>query len=493
MRKRLIFGLLGVLPAALSLLSGCTGMVQEELDQTHAKLAALQALAASVNKDLTTLDKIVAQLDEGHTILYDSFVETEDGYEVSFRDGKKIFIPFGKDGMDGRTLIPIGVKDEDGIYYWTVDGEWLLDAEGNKIRAGADQGVDGIAPQIKVEEGYWWISTDGGESFEQLASCEEMDGMGVFKGSPDISDPSKIVLTLWDGTQIELPCRRAVTLSFNGPAQDTLLIAGGEELPVPYEVLREGGEDLPLIVTSGTDGTYFSRIEEGDDVGKGTVWVKAPTIFAEGYILMSAWCDGYSALKMISFREREIIPADKNITIRLGSSGNTRTIPYWTNFDYTISSPTEDWLQVSHVPETDSLSLQYGPYTGKEIRTSSFTISPTDHPGYPCTTFFVRQTTSSEPYDLEPGSSFTFTNRTLTAPSEGGDVDLWITLQGKLTASVSEDQDWFQLALSEDYGAWKLHIHVTALPSEASRTSKIVFRINDGTYPVGSISITQQR
>ena len=125
-----------VLPVFLSVFSGCTDMVRPELDETHAKLQALQELAGAVNRDLHILDLIVQELDDGHTILPETFQQTEDGYEVSFRDGKKIVIPFGKDGVDGVQFVPVGVRDEDGLYYWTLDGEWMLDADSTKIRAG---------------------------------------------------------------------------------------------------------------------------------------------------------------------------------------------------------------------------------------------------------------------------------------------------------------------------------------------------------------------
>ena len=113
---------MGTLLVLLAMLCGCTGMVQDELAETHAKLAELQALVDSVNTNLQTLDLIVSKLDTTHTIEPGSLKETEDGYEVSFKDGKKVFIAYGKDGKDGRTLIPIGVlQDTDSLYYWTVD------------------------------------------------------------------------------------------------------------------------------------------------------------------------------------------------------------------------------------------------------------------------------------------------------------------------------------------------------------------------------------
>lgn len=493
MRKVLRFGVLGALPLLLALLPGCTGMVQEELDQTHAKLAALQELAASVNKELTTLDRIVAALDDGHTILPDSFVETEDGYEIAFRDGKKIFVPFGKDGVDGRTLIPVGVRlDEDGIYYWTVDGEWLLDAEGNRMRAGAAEGEDGIAPQVKVEDGFWWISVDGGETFTQLVSCEEMDGVGVFSGI-DLSDPAKILLTLWDGTSIELPCRNPLKLSFSGAVQDTVLIAGGETLTIPYEVIVEGESEEPLTVTAGTDGVF---VIEGLDTGKGEVKVTAPTSFTEGYILLSAFCDGYSTLKMISFREREVAPSEPVITVRLGSGADTCVVTYKTNFEYLLSSPEGDWLQAVSDPESGTVTFTVAPNTGTTVRSCTLTVTPANNPGYTSTTFQVLQATDTRTYSLDPGTAFSFDPETLslTAPAEGGGADIWITSSSELVAGVPETQDWAQATLATESGFWHLKVHVDALPSETPRTGVVTLYAQTaiGNIPIGEIKIIQR-
>lgn len=503
MRKVLRFGVLGVLLLLLTVLPGCTGMVQEELDQTHAKLAALQELAASVNQELTALNRIVAALDDGHSIQIDSFVETEDGYEVTFRDGKKIFIPFGKDAIDGRTLVPIGVRDEeDGIYYWTVDGEWLLDAEGNRIRAGADEGVDGIAPQVKVEDGYWWISVDGGETFTQLASCEYMDGLGVFSAI-DTTDPAKVLLTLWSGTTIELPYYVPLRLSFAGPAQDTVVIAAGETLRIPYEVIVEGESEKPLIVTSGTDGVYVSHLIEGSEPGKGYVQVNAPKAFAEGYILLSAFCDGYSALKMISFREREITPSEPEITVRLRSGADTCAVAYTANFAYQVSSPDGDWLQVVPDPESGTVTFIASPNVDEKgdllpVRSCTVTVSPVNNPDHFCTTFTVIQATSSLTYTLVPGTAFSVVGptdnptQTLTAPAEGGDAEIWITFPSSLVASVDENAlGWVQTSMTADGGFWHLLVHVDALPSETPRTGRIILGLKTGNIPIGEIKITQ--
>ena len=487
MLRRFKAGVPGALLVLLAMLCGCTGMVEDELAETHAKLKALQELVASVNKDLTTLDLIVSKLDDSHTIEPASLKETEDGYEVSFKDGKKIFIPYGKDGKDGWTLIPVGVRsDEDSLYYWTVDGKWLLDDDGNKIRAGATDGVDGedgIVPQIKVEDGFWWISHDGGQNFDKLVSCEDMDGVGVFSGV-DTSDSTKVVLKLLDGTAIEIPRYVSLKVAFSGSAMDTVLIAAGELLPIPYEVSVEGADAGSLIVTAGTDGIYSSRLVAGSEPGKGVALVQAPAVFSEGYILLSAICDGYSAIKMISFKERQISPAADTVTVRMGSGSDTVKVAFSANFEYEISCDST-WINVVSKP-VDTLTFTSVPNPTDSIRTCMVKVSPKDNPGFVCKTFVVKQATESsttvsyDDSDLPGGFSLDINEigdrLTLSAPKAGGEAIIWINTSQDVSITDESIPDWIEAKVTHE-GFFKLSIKVEANETETDRQGKVPLMI----------------
>lgn len=93
----------------------------------------------------------------------------------------------GKDGEQGHTPIVGVAKYTDGIYYWTVDGTWLKDSLGAMVSAqgydGADgkdgmngkdgkdgaDGRDGIAPKLKIENDYWYVSYDNGATWAGVA------------------------------------------------------------------------------------------------------------------------------------------------------------------------------------------------------------------------------------------------------------------------------------------------------------------------------------
>ena len=479
MRKRL---LVWAFLALTAILSGCTDMFRTELDETNAKLKALQELAASTNKELTALSEIVSKLDDTHTIDPKSLVMTDEGYEVSFRDGTKIFIPFGRDGIDGRTLIPVGVKQaEDGLYYWTVDGTELKDAEGNKIRAAATDGKDGIVPQVKVEDGLWKLSVDNGETFTTIASCEEMDGVGVFSGI-DLSDPTKAVLTLINGTKLEIPCITAFKLSFDGPAQDTLLIGGGETLPIPYSLTIEGQAGEPIVVTSGTDGTYVSRVEAGPSPESGTVYVQAPEAFSDGYILLTANCGGYSAVKMISFQPRQVSPARDTVIIRMPRGGFTRVFDYSTNFDYTVETQNVNWMKAVSSPSEKTLSFTTTDNTGNSVRNCTVKVSPKDNPDYACTVFLFYQATNSLTFGTDSECPFSYNDKekTLVIPTEGGEGDLWITYSSDLSVTGLEDTDWATAEISRKDGFYQLRIKAAANDSGESREAKFKVQVGQG-------------
>ena len=100
-------------------------------------------------------------------------------------------------------------KDTDGIYYWTLDGEFIV-VDGQKIKAqgtdgnnGAD-GSDGVTPKLEIQEGYWWISYDNGTNWTQLGKATGEDG----KDADSIKitqDENNVYFELADGTVITMP------------------------------------------------------------------------------------------------------------------------------------------------------------------------------------------------------------------------------------------------------------------------------------------------
>ena len=148
------------------------------------RLAALEELCSRLNTNIVSLQQIVEAL-QGNDYVTGVVPVVENGetvgYTISFSKSGPVTIYHGKKGENGQngTTPVIGVEqDTDGLYYWTLDGEWLTDDEGSKILA---QGMDGkSAYELAVENGYrgteeeWLASLKGntgndGKSAYELA------------------------------------------------------------------------------------------------------------------------------------------------------------------------------------------------------------------------------------------------------------------------------------------------------------------------------------
>ena len=110
------------------------------------RLAALEELCSQLNTNIVSLQQIVEAL-QGNDYVTGVVPVVENGetvgYTISFSKSGPVTIYHGKKGENGQngTTPVIGVEqDTDGLYYWTLDGEWLTDDEGSKILA------QGMAP-----------------------------------------------------------------------------------------------------------------------------------------------------------------------------------------------------------------------------------------------------------------------------------------------------------------------------------------------------------
>ena len=171
-----------VILAASLLAGGCGKFVRDELITMQNEIDHLYGQVDQMNKGLESLQGIVyamgangyiVDVQEGedengkyYKLKFRTITPTADGYE-STDDAYSITLYTGVDGKDGVDALPyvVSVKqdEEDGRWYWysTQDEDWLRTESGDRFL------VDGKTPQLKVEEGYWFISWDGGETWAE--------------------------------------------------------------------------------------------------------------------------------------------------------------------------------------------------------------------------------------------------------------------------------------------------------------------------------------
>ena len=216
---------------ALSAVVGCSyddSALWREMEQVKDRVTTLEEAVIKTNEDIVALQAIVDALQRNLYVV--SVTPTADGYTILFSDNTSVTITNGKDGVNGTNAPIISVReDEDGNYYWTIDGEWLL-VDGERIRAnGLDgengengaKGEDAIAPQVRINDTTkeWEISTDGGITWVSTGVVAEgkdgangsngengangTNGDSLFK-SVDTSNANYVIITLADGTVLRL-------------------------------------------------------------------------------------------------------------------------------------------------------------------------------------------------------------------------------------------------------------------------------------------------
>lgn len=180
--------------------------IWDKLNALENRVAALEQLCRQTNTNLTSIQTIVEGLQNNDYITNIAPIMEGDkviGYTITFSKSGNITIYHGKDGDTPQ----IGVKqDTDGVYYWTIDGDWVLDANGNKIKTS---GTDGATPQLKIENDYWYISYDNGANWEKLGEAKGENGDSIF--SSITYDDDYVYITLNDGTTLVIPRNKSNT------------------------------------------------------------------------------------------------------------------------------------------------------------------------------------------------------------------------------------------------------------------------------------------
>lgn len=201
----------------------------------------LQALGARVEKLESDGDFNIKKINERFLLLQElvnavekngyvtDVTENLDGsYTITFSTGNAYTLRQGIDGEDGQDgkelefLIDVE-KGSDGIYYWKINGNWLLDDKGNKVPASAIDGKDGKssaeigakAPEMRISPNNrtWQISTDGGNTWTDTGiAADGKNGTNGTDGPDDIfvkaqitNDGKSVTFTLRDGRIFTVP------------------------------------------------------------------------------------------------------------------------------------------------------------------------------------------------------------------------------------------------------------------------------------------------
>ena len=374
------------------LLLGCSdkyddSALRNDLNDLENRLTILEERCKQMNTNISSLQKIVDALQDNLSI--SKVEQISDGYIIHFSDGSTATI---KNGKDSGTIPVIGVrKDTDGCYYWTLDGEWLTDEKGNKVKAqgtdgkdgvdgedgndGADgedgtdgtNGKDGITPQLKIENGRWMLSMDDGKTWTDIGQATGADGKdgadgtdgedgvdgkdgtnGIFKSVTE--DDDNVYFTLEDDSVITIPKSDNSKFAIAFDATDIAILNGGESKTISYTI--EGATENTVVKAIAQDGWKVKVNATSTD--KGTITITAPNPIVGSEILVFANDGSYRTIMVsLNCMQGQINIADNSIDAT--PAGGTQEIKLTTNLDYTVEIPedAQSWLSLS--PETRAM------------------------------------------------------------------------------------------------------------------------------------------
>ena len=364
-----------MLAAAAVMLAGCTKELEQRVDKLEQAVDELRALVDGLNKDVEDIQTL---LDKNAMVA--SYDEIDGGYKLVLTNGKTIELKHGKNGNNGEAghSPVIGVKAENGVYYWTVDGEWLLDSAGKKIPTTGENGENGApgapgtpgengadapTPSFEIVNGELIVTV--GETVTNLGQVAGKDGDSWFSGVKKSEDGLTVTITLTEGGEIVLPIQQNFTLTLL--ENDVPMVMGAEV-------------EVGFVVSGATDPVVRAYASEGwkVKVGENTLTITAPSIPAEAdeaaveaaKILFAAGCidvyaidnaTGLVKVRTLSFTEGKFTVNTEDV-ITVSPLGGEVNIAVSTDQTYEASTDAE-WLTFVEVAETKAVRNETIKYT----------------------------------------------------------------------------------------------------------------------------------
>ncbi len=259
--------------------------LRESIEDLKGRVTTLETLCTELNSNITALNTLVQAMQKGdYVVSVSPLIEdgVEVGYRIVFKESGIVDLYHGKDGADGEDgkdgangqdgkdgangqdgangtdghTPVLGTKqDTDDAYYWTIDGEWVLDGEGNKIPLV----TVGATPQLKIEDETWFVSYDDGKTWEEL-------GAAVSVGIKDIKEENgELVITMADGTSIAVPLGSPMKVVLG--EFDATALQYGADLEIPYTVEGVEGDVVVFLLKEGA-AFEAELVEESALAGK---------------------------------------------------------------------------------------------------------------------------------------------------------------------------------------------------------------------------------
>ena len=343
--------------ASVSLFAACEqyddSALVARMDKAEADIKELQTLVNQLNSTLSGLATTVDALKAQDRIVSVTELADKSGWVVEFSQTGKITIYNGKNGIDGKDgtngtngtdgtnghdgkTPTIGVKlDADGNYYWTVNGEYLLDENGNKIAATAHVAT----PQLRINNGNFEISYNGGATWEIIGEAGNT-GAVIFSKVEDGTDV--VTFTLGDGNTIVIPKAGAFSITMD----TDVIISAGESVNVSYSI--NSADDATVVDAFGTKG--FEAEVTSTSTYAGKIKITAPNPLTNGKVyVIAVKGDGTTAARILSCEEGVFNLDETAFAAKVPASGGAFEVPFQTNEANPMVQVSPGYTWITHV------------------------------------------------------------------------------------------------------------------------------------------------
>lgn len=342
--------------ATLLLLCGCAKdqELYDRVDDLDGRVSALEEAVRELNQiTIPGMQSIVAAI-QGN-IYVTSVTPNADGYVIVFSNSTTAVIKNGENGIDGTDgekgdkgdTPDIGIIEVDGEFYWAVDEEPLLDAEGNRIP------VHSALPQLRISEGKWQVSYDEGATWTDVEVLGEPGGSTI-----SIEDGDTTVTFYINGEAYEIQKEQPFYLVFE--SRKDLGVPAGEEYMFEYTVLGVNeGDELEVDVLNCTAGWEAKVVSLPQGETPGYIGVTNLENKDGKVFIYASNGRGKTDIKSLLFEEG-ILTADADVKEVPATGGNV-TISVTTNMGYELYvDRTQTWISVvpqSKATHTDLYTL----------------------------------------------------------------------------------------------------------------------------------------
>ena len=371
------------------------GNGNEQTDPEHPdkpmQPAEIEAFCDLVNTNIASLHTVINAFENDDYVV--SFEETGNDlpedyltYSIKFNESPSVNIWCRKDELSSNGVPKVNAaQDENGKWYWTMDGKWL------NIGGSTVSLIDNdVSPQVSVKDDRWMMSIDGGSSWKDMAEAEtDRISAGEYIFSDIYKKGSFLYFVLDNGKTIPVSTLCDIDILF--PDADGAVCAEGQTVKIAYNVV---GWDEATTVKCSCDASGWETKVESTDASTG--YIVVTNTGADGDAAVTVTADnstGDTISKALIF-EKGVLTAQANASIVRGKGGVV-DVEITTNVDYTVNIPADaSWISVvdngtKSNMRTETVKLAVDRYESGPVRnaTVSFIVY-----GKEVSTIYIEQT-----------------------------------------------------------------------------------------------------